>query len=52
LPVKTATAKRLIKAEEQFHEIERLTKELRKRLDVVAETVRVAAQELLRGDKS
>jgi hypothetical protein len=43
--VKKSTAKRLMSAEEQFDEIERLTKELRKRLDEVAETVRLAAKE-------
>jgi hypothetical protein len=37
---------RLASAEEQFAEIERLAKQLRKRLDQVAETVRIVAAEL------
>ena len=37
---------RLVSLEKQFSEIERLTKLLRKRLDEVAETVRVAADDL------
>ena len=49
--MKDSTAKKLIHAEKQFDEIERLTKELRKRLDEVAETVRVAARELLDAGK-
>ena len=39
-------AERLASLEEQFAEIERLTKELRRRLDMVAETVRITAEEL------
>lgn len=39
-------AERLASLEDQFIEIERLTKELRKRLDTVAETVRITADEL------
>ena len=45
-------AERLASLEEQFAEIERLTKELRKRLDTVAETVRITAEELRERDKS
>ena len=37
---------RLVSLEKQFSEIERITKLLRKRLDEVAETVRVAADDL------
>ena len=48
--VKTSARKsvagRLASAEEQFADIERLAKELRKRLDHVAETVRIVAAEL------
>jgi hypothetical protein len=46
LGVKESTAKRLMNAEEQFGEIERLTKEFRKRLEEVAETVRLVAKGL------
>ena len=45
---KQSVAARLASAEEQFAEIERLTKELRKRLDRVAETVREVVAELRR----
>ena len=45
-PARKSVAARLASAEEQFAEIERITKELRKRLDRVAETVRVVAAEL------
>ena len=41
-----SVAARLASAEEQFADIERLAKELRKRLDQVAETVRIVAAEL------
>ena len=44
-------AERLASLEEQFTEIERLTKELRKRLDTVAETVRITADELRQRNK-
>jgi hypothetical protein len=40
--------KRLTALELEFAAIERLTKELRRRLDTVAETVRIAAEELAR----
>ncbi|HMB81723.1 MAG TPA: hypothetical protein VKI43_16725 [Vicinamibacterales bacterium] len=40
------TIKRLVALEKEFAAIEQLTKELRKRLDTVAETVRIAADEL------
>jgi len=50
-PAQKSAVARLASAEEQFHEIERLIKELRKRLDAVAETVRTAADELGRVGK-
>ena len=46
MPARESVVARLASAEEQFAEIERLTKELRKRLDRVAETVRTVAAEL------
>ena len=45
-PARRSVASRLASAEEQFADIERLAKELRKRLDRVAETVRIVASEL------
>jgi tetrahydromethanopterin S-methyltransferase subunit G len=45
-PARKSVAARLASAEEQFADIERLTKELRRRLDQVAETVRIVAAEL------
>jgi tetrahydromethanopterin S-methyltransferase subunit G len=45
-PVQQSVAARLASAEQQFADIERLAKELRKRLDRVAETVRIVAAEL------
>jgi tetrahydromethanopterin S-methyltransferase subunit G len=47
-PARKSAAGRLASAEEQFADIERLAKELRKRLDRVAETVRIVAAELSR----
>ena len=46
LPVKKTPLARLVSLERQFSEIERITKLLRKRLDEVAETVRVVADDL------
>jgi hypothetical protein len=51
-PVRKSVVARLASAEEQFADIERLTKELRRRLDRVAETIRSAAQELRRVAKA
>jgi len=45
-PARKSVAARLASAEEQFADIERLAKELRRRLDQVAETVRIVAAEL------
>jgi hypothetical protein len=47
-PVRKSVVARLASADEQFADIERLTKERRKRLDRVAETIRSAAEELRR----
>jgi hypothetical protein len=44
--VRKATLARLASVEDQFREVERLSKQLRKRLDTIAETVRIAAEEL------
>jgi exonuclease VII small subunit len=45
-PARKSVGARLASAEDQFADIERLAKELRKRLDQVAETVRIVAAEL------
>jgi hypothetical protein len=42
----TSAAKRLAALEQQFIEIAKVTKELRRYLDEVAETVRIAVEEL------
>jgi len=47
-PIIKSVAARLASAEEDFVEIERLTKELRRRLDRVAETIRIAATQVRR----
>ena len=44
-----STAKRLVALEQQFIEIAKMTKGLRRYLDEVAETVRIAAEELRQG---
>ena len=44
-----STAKRLAALEQQFIEIAKITKGLRRHLDGVAETVRIAADELRHG---
>jgi hypothetical protein len=44
-----STAKRLVALEQQFIEIAKMTKGLRRYLDEVAETVRIAAEELRKG---
>jgi hypothetical protein len=44
--VRKATLARLASVEDQFREVEQLSKQLRKRLDAIAETVRIAAEEL------
>ena len=46
LSVRKTTIARLASAEDQFREIEQLSKQLRKRLDAIAETVRIAAEDL------
>ena len=46
LSVRKTTIARLASIEDQFREIEQLSKQLRKRLDAIAETVRIAAEDL------
>ena len=45
-----SAVERLTSAEAEFAEIERLTKELRRRLDRVAENIRIVAGELRRAN--